>query len=290
LQLAYSGECQKFITTFAVQKCLLDLWNNGYEKQLRFCRIEVDTNEMNFHKIDFKILASYLTIGLAAPILLYPNDNKIKNENERFSIISTNSNSNNEIEKTNKKQKEYSTYLFKYKNFMCSPKTNFVYETVFYVLFLLTFSYFLLCEFKYYDHSLKKNNNKINNTLIINISSIYINEKLASVSWIEYFLTYWIVSFLFRLIFEAIMKFKSKIWNRWNYLNLVGCILFFIAITLRYIAMNNKSLNTFKVARVVLCVDLLVWFARSLFFMKCFNNLGPKIVMIMKMVKIFIYL
>jgi hypothetical protein len=132
---------------------------------------------MNFHKIDFKILASYLTIGLAAPILLYPNDNKIKNENERLSIISTNS--NNEIEKTNKKQKEYSTYLFKYKNFMCSPKTNFVYETVFYVLFLLTFSYFLLCEFKYYDHfEINENYNNTRNDTLIDINNVNINEKL----------------------------------------------------------------------------------------------------------------
>ena len=62
LMLAYNGKCKKFITTFAVQKCLLDLWLNGYvnAEAFRYCRIKPEANEINFHKIDLKILASYL--------------------------------------------------------------------------------------------------------------------------------------------------------------------------------------------------------------------------------------
>ena len=73
LMLAYNGKCKKFITTFAVQKCLLDLWLNGYvnAEAFRYCRIKPDANEINFHKIDLKILASYFTFGLLAPIFLY---------------------------------------------------------------------------------------------------------------------------------------------------------------------------------------------------------------------------
>ncbi len=94
MQLAYSGERQKFITTFAVQKCLLDLWNNGYVEQLRNCRIDSDTNEIHFHRIDFKILASYLSIGLLAPLFLYSNKEtpSITQEVNNIDIISINKN------------------------------------------------------------------------------------------------------------------------------------------------------------------------------------------------------
>jgi hypothetical protein len=176
LQLAYSGERQKFITTFAVQKCLLDLWNNGYVEQLRNCRIDSDTNEIHFHRIDLKILASYLSIGLLAPLFLYSNKetasiteqvNNIDDsilKNDELSNISidkssydNNDNSfkkddkielkqieiiNNKNEKKSQKEEDYTTYLFKYKNFMCSPKTNFVYETVsFFIIFILFISF-----------------------------------------------------------------------------------------------------------------------------------------------------
>ncbi len=166
MQLAYSGERQKFITTFAVQKCLLDLWNNGYVEQLRNCRIDSDTNEIHFHRIDFKILASYLSIGLLAPLFLYSNketpsitqefnniDTISMNKNDELSNVSIDKSSydNNDNsfkkdetieikqidtnEKKSQKEEDYTTYLFKYKNFMCSPKTNFVYETVSFSLF-----------------------------------------------------------------------------------------------------------------------------------------------------------
>jgi hypothetical protein len=174
LQLAYSGERQKFITTFAVQKCLLDLWNNGYVEQLRNCRIDSDTNEIHFHRIDFKILASYLSIGLLAPLFLYSNkethsitqevnniDSISINKNDKLSNVSIDKSSydNNDNsfkkdetieikqietnEKKSQKEEDYTTYLFKYKNFMCSPKTNFVYETVSFSLFLYIYIFYL---------------------------------------------------------------------------------------------------------------------------------------------------
>lgn len=71
-------------------------------------------------------------------------------------------------------------------------------------MFLLTFSYLLLCEFKYYEYveTNKQNNDTINKTEII-VNDINITENQANVSWIEYFLIFWIVSFLFRLLFEV---------------------------------------------------------------------------------------
>ena len=64
-------------------------------------------------------------------------------------------------------------------------------------MFLLTFSYLLLCEFKYYENDGNQNNN------LKSIESN--NQNLAYTSWVEYLLIIWIVSFLFKLIFEVFM-------------------------------------------------------------------------------------
>ena len=89
-------------------------------------------------------------------------------------------------------------------------------------MFLLTYSYLLLCEFKFYDY---KGINQINNTennatnidnnstnnSEITINNVKITESLAKVSWIEYLLIVWIVSFSFRLIYEVnIYIFKKN--------------------------------------------------------------------------------
>ena len=64
-------------------------------------------------------------------------------------------------------------------------------------MFLLTFSYLLLCEFKYYEND----DNQSNNLKSIESN----NQNLANTSWVEYLLIIWIVSFLFKLIFEVFM-------------------------------------------------------------------------------------
>lgn len=168
LMLAYNGKCKKFITTFAVQKCLLGLWLNGYvnAEAFRYCRIEPDANEINFHKIDLKILASYFTFGLLAPIFLYSksetnndkmiylnnsitfiddddahdyipikdlNNNKMDIEHSGTSFSITFSDIENNKRKNQsqvEKEKYYKSFSFKYQNFMYSPRTNFIFETV----------------------------------------------------------------------------------------------------------------------------------------------------------------
>ncbi len=78
LTLAYSGGLQKFITTFAVQKCLLDIWNNGYINESYESRIVNDSSEVHFHKFNWKWILSYSTVGVLAPFLLYPKSEEFK--------------------------------------------------------------------------------------------------------------------------------------------------------------------------------------------------------------------
>jgi hypothetical protein len=53
---------------------------------------------------------------------------------------------------------------------------------------------------------------------------------------------------------------------------------------LRFISLRtNESL--FKAARIVLCIDLIIWYFRLLHFFIVFKSLGPKLVMIEKMAR-----
>ena len=49
------------------------------------------------------------------------------------------------------KQSKWSTYWNRYKRFLQSPRVHFVYDATFYLIFLLFFSYIILCEFGFYE-------------------------------------------------------------------------------------------------------------------------------------------
>ena len=78
LTLAYSGGLQRFVTTFAVQKCLLDIWNNGYISDSYESRIVNDSSEVHFHRLNWRWILSYLSVGACAPLLLYPKSDNLK--------------------------------------------------------------------------------------------------------------------------------------------------------------------------------------------------------------------
>ena len=66
----------------------------------------------------------------------------------------------------------------------------------------------------------------------------------------------------------------------WNKVDLFAIFLFFVGFALRFI--NNS--DCFCAARVVLSVDLAIWFMRSLTIFTAVKRLGPKLVMIGEMV------
>jgi hypothetical protein len=60
--------------------------------------------------------------------------------------------------KTKIKQSKWSTYWSRYRRFVHSPRVHFVYDALFYVIFLIMFSYMILCEFDYYEETEKESN------------------------------------------------------------------------------------------------------------------------------------
>ena len=115
------------------------MWDNGYEKEelpteLRSCRIKTDAYEKNSHNFNLISLFSYLSFGLLAPILLYSKEKSVKNDsksdesnkNEKEPFVKV---SNSNEEKTNE-EINLRSYSYKYRNFIFSPRTRFVYESV----------------------------------------------------------------------------------------------------------------------------------------------------------------
>jgi len=75
-------------------------------------------------------------------------------------------------------------------------------------------------------------------------------------------------------------KFVTYFSIIWNKLDVFGILLFFIAIILRYLPVNQ----CFCAARIILAVDLSLWYIRILDIFAAVKRLGPKLVMIGEMV------
>ena len=81
----------------------------------------------------------------------------------------------------------------------------------------------------------------------------------------------------FKTVRGKIMGYFSIFWNK---LDILSIVLFYIAILLQYI----KSSDCFCGARIILAVDLSIWFIRTLDRFSAVKQLGPKLVMIGEMV------
>lgn len=133
--------------------------------------------------------------------------------------------------KVKKKQSKWTTYTSRFKRFCNSPRVHFVYEKTFFVVFLMLFSYMILCEFTYYDQvELIQNDTQqitarsfvnattenFTNVPFINNPSSIINQSMINdnlepdnitfvkiikkvvkrPSWVEYLLIYWMFALL----------------------------------------------------------------------------------------------
>lgn len=77
---------------------------------------------------------------------------------------------------------------------------------------------------------------------------------------------------------NAIVAYFQVFWNK---LDVLAILLFFVGFILRFIPTSR----CFCAARIVMSVDLSIWFMRSLDIFAAVKRLGPKLVMIGEMVK-----
>jgi hypothetical protein len=89
--------------------------------------------------------------------------------------------------------------------------------------------------------------------------------------------------------------------NFWNWIEFLGLLLFYVGLILRFIPNNNetflaaryfhikekkiKKIKSYLInLRCILCVDVIFWFLKLLSFYTPIKELGPKILMIKKLV------
>ena len=70
----------------------------------------------------------------------------------------------------------------------------------------------------------------------------------------------------------------------WNYFDIVGCVLFILAMFFRIVALYTNEM-VLVAARIIFCIDLVVWYCRLLQVFLVLKSLGPKLLMIQKMAK-----
>ncbi|CAF4870469.1 unnamed protein product [Rotaria sp. Silwood1] len=158
-------------------------------------------------------------------------------------------------------------YMHRVKNFHQALRMKYLYHCIFYCFFLLLFSYTLLFKFE-----LPKNQ----------IPSIYWTE-IVTIIFVSCMLIEEIHYFFSLDNLSLPGKFISYFRNLFKMMNIVGFILFYIGLILRFTRANTDE--QFIAARVIMAIDLEIWWLRSLSFIIVVRFLGPHIVAIGKMLK-----
>ncbi|CAF0727257.1 unnamed protein product [Adineta ricciae] len=201
-----------------------------------------------------------------------------------------------------------SDYFVNIKTFLSAPYVKYLYNLYFHVLFLLLFSYVILCDFfPLYNFPMDKcgvftvpanRNISVTDNDSDQMAGSRNNSSRKSIPYgfqqrsrpadSEILLAIWVMTLLFeeiRQLFSTEAQSKRNAITAyfkifWNKLDVLAIVLFFIGFTLRFVPISE----CFCAARIVLSVDLTIWFMRSLDIFAAVKRLGPKLVMIGEMV------
>jgi len=279
-----------------------------------------DFTTVNFSDVgsNLRLFLSYLSFGFLAPLFAYVhkankgiNFNRKKRKSTLADLVYLIDKEQNSMRKAtprlsalkihplSDRPNSETGYWDKFWNFILAPRSHFVYESVFFLFFLLTFSYLMLCEF----HFFKPNTNEqirldFDNQTIFSVAPIVqmpTNHKksIADPHWLEYIVIAWVFAFCCQEVFQLLEGSQRGFFNNivdyiedwWNYLDITGCLLFLIGIIARFLAYFFVHRPLFIFARIVLCIDLSVWYVRLLHVTLVFKSLGPKLVMIGNMIR-----
>ncbi|CAF1094081.1 unnamed protein product [Adineta steineri] len=158
-------------------------------------------------------------------------------------------------------------YIQRLKNFHQVLFIKYCYHCLNYCFFLLLFSYVLLFNFQPPTASIPS----IHWTEILTIILV----SIMLIEEIHYFAS--------QDSIRLSGKFKSYFRDLFKIMTLIGFILFYIGLILRFTHADDE--NEFVAARVVWAIDVELWWLRSLAFIIVIPSLGPHLVAIGKMLK-----
>ncbi|RNA09709.1 transient receptor potential cation channel subfamily M member 3 isoform X26 [Brachionus plicatilis] len=162
---------------------------------------------------------------------------------------------------------DYYYFEFLY-HFLNTPFTKFIYHQIWYLFFLILFSYVIVCDF----HKINQSNEKTSLGLAISIPEII--------------LIIWVFTFILEEIYKFLINdmkkyFIKKIFGGdfWQKINTSAILLYLVAFILRFID-NDQC---YKAARIILALDILLWFLKFLKAYTLLRQLGPKFYVIVEM-------
>jgi hypothetical protein len=137
-------------------------------------------------------------------------------------------------------------------------------------MFLVLFSYVMLCDFYPFQRANP-------------VTSLGL-----PISILEIVLIFWVITFTIDevRVFHNIERniFKAKLifffTNYINVIKLAALFFFYVGIVLRF----SPCDNCYQAARIILCLDLILWYFKILFGYTFLKKVGPKLFMIKQMV------
>lgn len=155
------------------------------------------------------------------------------------------------------------TYWNLYKQFIHSPRVHFVYDAICYLIFLLLFSYMVLCELNYYEEQpVEENsflNGSVNGTAAVPTALDKAERSVKEPSIAEFVLILWIFSFMMEEVRQYFLgdsetklmknRLRHYLANNWNYLDLSGCLVFMIGMSLRFVCLYGDGEKLFEISR-----------------------------------------
>ncbi|CAF0977505.1 unnamed protein product [Brachionus calyciflorus] len=266
LQIANSGECLNFLSHPECQNFLEKIW---------------------YHKIypntpSYRIYLSMI-FPLVAPIIVHFGDKKslktreVAQKKAKTKILpdEIKTEIKNNFSKNVKKLDflnpyEELNYWTCLNHFLKAPYVKFIYDQFSYLMFLILFSYIMLCDFYPVD-IIGKRETKFNTYISV--------LEIVLIIWILTFTCEEIRQFYLNENRVAKAKIKSFLFDFKNMLEIIGLCLFYVGMILRFIP-NYKC---YLAARIILCIDILFWYIRALFAYTFIKKMGPKLLMIRKL-------
>ncbi|TGZ68328.1 hypothetical protein CRM22_004304 [Opisthorchis felineus] len=275
IKLAAEGQSIKFMAHPCCQDFLTNTWNGNLSTKNSVIRY-------------FLGIICGLTIPFLIPkvILAKPKTSPVTEEEETSTTVES-ANANHEDagslvkenamvrRKSIRKSFRHNTkeFIAQIRDFYMAPVIRFVYNTISYMAFLILFSYLLLVDFKIH------------------------------ISVVEYVVIAWVVTLLIEEIKQAVLSgisFRTYISDGWNKLDCTGLGLFIIGFALRMIVLlrigHGKQLDPMHerfyivtdlyldLSRISLAISLFVFYIRLMYTFSFNIALGPKLIMIGKMV------
>ncbi|XP_052253944.1 transient receptor potential cation channel subfamily M member-like 2 isoform X2 [Dreissena polymorpha] len=159
--------------------------------------------------------------------------------------------------------------------FFTAPVIIFMYNVLSYIVFLSLYTYILIFNFTPTVSAAEM-------VLIVWVFTIFMEEVRQIFREINTTIKHEVVTSSSTTLFS---KLQSYITDTWNIVDIITIGLFIIGIILRFLPYKN----TFEAARVFLALNFISFFLRLLHIFSVHKRLGPKLVMIGKMVQDLMY-